>query len=196
MTTDSQGNMFVVNSQGPGVFRIHYSTGQSAQLTTLRVPQYAVAVSSAGGPVYTYKDSNLYSIDQTTLSETTMYTSPDGFGCVAVDPSGMVYFAQGTSIYKLNPSTKVATLLALSGVTLTSVQMIRADGLGNLFVLDGNSGTTILRKIVLSTGVVSSIVSTISFSMAIGLAVSDSGNIYVTDVWGNKVVMLVLHNDS
>jgi hypothetical protein len=108
----------------------------------------------------------------------------------------MVYFAQGTSIYKLNPSTKVATLLALSGVTLTVVSMIRADGLGNLFVLDGHSGTTILRKIVLSTGVVSSIVSTISFSMAIGLAVSDSGNIYVTDVWGNKVVMLVLHNDS
>jgi len=108
----------------------------------------------------------------------------------------MVYFAQGTSIYKLNPSSKEATLLALSGVTLTSVQMIRADGLGNLIVLDGNSGTTILRKIVLSTGVVSSIVSTISFNNAVGLAVSDSGNIYVTDLFGNKVVKLVLQNHS
>jgi len=188
MTTDAQGNMFVVNSQGAGVFRIDNTTGHSTQLTTKRVPQYAVAVSSAGGPVYTYKDENLYSIDQKSLTETIVYTSSNGFGCVAVDPSGMVYFAQGASIYKLVPSTQVATLLTLSGKTLTSVGMIRADGMGNLFVLGDNS----LSKIVLSTGVVSNIVSTISFSMAIGLAVSNSGNLYVTDVWGNKVVMLAL----
>ncbi|HDR9100769.1 TPA: hypothetical protein QDB15_004124 [Burkholderia vietnamiensis] len=130
---------------------------------------------------------------------------------VAVDANGNVYVADSTAqkIRKITPAGVVTTLAgsgqlggADGSATVASFNDpagIALDGTGNVYVADATGGR--IRKIS-PTGVVSTLAGSgvpaygdgtgaaASFKRPIGIAVDQSGNIYVAD-WGNNDIRKV-----
>ena len=129
---------------------------------------------------------------------------------VATDAAGNVYVADGgnNAIRKITPAGVVTTFAGTAGVSgsadgtgsaasFSQPTGIAVDGLGNIYVADASNYT--IRKIT-PGGVVTTIAGTAgvigsangtgaaaSFSSLYGLAVDQSGNIYVGD-YGNNLV--------
>lgn len=124
---------------------------------------------------------------------------------VAVDSSGNVYVADSATnqaspsfgvVRKITPAGVTTTLAGQSGTggtsdgtgtaaTFGNIGGIAIDKSGNLFVTDRTNGS--VRKIVIATRAVTTVVATGTFKNPVGIAVDSSGNLYVADT-GNFVI--------
>jgi sugar lactone lactonase YvrE len=137
-----------------------------------------------------------------------LFNSPGG---VALDPSGNIYVADSGNytVREISTSGQVTTLAGSVGVqgsidgTGTNAQFydmedIAADGLGNLYVADGESDT--IRKVVIATRAVTTFAGSPSQSGNVdgtgsaalfddpnGVATDPSGNVYVSDTGNNRI---------
>ena len=140
-----------------------------------------------------------------------LFFNPSG---VAVDTIGNVYVADqdNHTIRKITPAGVVTTLAGSAGVAGTSngtgaaarfnyPASVAVDGAGNLYVAD--SANHAIRKIVISTGAVTTLAGTVGtsgtangtgaaarFKSPNGVAVDIDGNIYVADTF-NQIVRKV-----
>ncbi|BDC52956.1 hypothetical protein F183_A52710 [Bryobacterales bacterium F-183] len=71
------------------------------------------------------------------------------------DVSGVIYYANGTNIYSVNPNTGAQTSLANVTGTVTDLAI---DAVGNLFLLDGTSGGPLLRQLNIQSLQVSTLI--------------------------------------
>lgn len=146
-------------------------------------------------------------------SPTALYV-PFCQGALAVDQGGNVYVADcgNGTVRKVTPAGMVTTLAGTAGMRgsadgagalLWFPQGIAVDASGNVYVADGHNNT--IRKIT-AAGVVSTLAGTAgvtgnsdgtgsaaSFNNPQGLAVGDSGNLYVADT-GNHTIRKITPN--
>jgi len=141
-------------------------------------------------------------------------SSLSGAAFIACDGAGNLYVPDGNAIRKIVAATGVITTLAgpdfvngpagYADGTGTSARFngpigVAYDGVGNLYVTD--TGNNRIRKIVVATGVVSTLAgsgtagiadgpgATARFGSLIGVAYDGVGNLYVTD--GNRIRKIV-----
>ena len=159
-----------------------------------------------------------------TLAGNTTAGSADGIGAAAgfnapfgvcTDGSGNLYVADllNNEIRKIVISTGVVSTLAgnTTGGSADGIGVaasfnhpygVALDGLGNLFVADANNNE--IRKIVISTGVVSTLAgnttagsangigAAASFNYPTGVAADGLGNLYVADYNNNEIRKIVI----
>jgi hypothetical protein len=103
---------------------------------------------------------------------------------LAVDASGNVYFVNSGSVWKATPSAAGYRLnIALPG---SYGRGLAVDGAGDLYLTVGN--TQVLQETLLDGKYTQSTVATAHVPVAAGLAVDDRGNLYVSDLEGNRVL--------
>lgn len=137
-----------------------------------------------------------------------------GTANIAFDKSGNLFVSdeENNCIREITSSGNVITV-AGSGVagfqdgTATTAQFnhpegLVADGSGNLFVVDGNNNA--VRKVVISSGVVSTLAgtgaqgfndgagATAIFHSPYGIAMDGSGNLYIADIVNNRIRKIVI----
>ena len=183
VAVDGSGNVYVADQNNNRIRKIVVATGV---VTTL-------AGNSAQG-----------NADGTGAAA--QFSSPNG---VAVDGSGNVYVADlnNNRIRKIVVATGVVTTLAGSSTAgsgdgtgaaaqFNSPRGVAVDGSGNVYVAEQSN--THIRKIVVATGVVSTLAGSTSgytdgtgavaqFSNPSGVAVDGSGTVYVADTNNNRI---------
>ena len=184
ITSDTSGNLFVADSYNQRIRKIVISTG--------------VVTTIAGNGVYGYVDGAGISAS---------FKNPYGIG---IDRSGNLFIADTDNhrIRKIIISTGVVSTVAGSGsvgsvnATSTSASFyypygVAADISGNLFVAD--CWNHVIRKIVLSSGVVSTLAGNVvggfadgsatvaRFTYPYGVAVDTAGNVYVADKQNGRI---------
>jgi len=143
--------------------------------------------------------------------ELAQFTGPGG---VATDSSGNVYVADSGNytVREISASGQVTTIAGSVGVQGTSdgtgtgaqfydMQNLAADGLGNLYVVDGMADT--VRKVVIATGQVTTLAGApgksgeldgtggaARFNDPTGVTTDPSGNVYVSDTGNNTIRMI------
>ncbi|MGP8214677.1 MAG: T9SS type A sorting domain-containing protein [Bacteroidia bacterium] len=184
---DGSGNMYVADEVNNLVRKIVVSTGV---VTTLAGSGVAGSANGTGvGATFNY---------------------PSG---VALDGNGNLYVAEGNDIRKIVISNAVVTTLAGStvagsangtgaGATFNSPFEIASDGNGNLYVTDTYNNE--IRKIVISSGAVTTVAGSVnagsangtgtsaSFDLPIGLTIDGGGNLYVGDYKNNEIRKIVV----
>jgi len=188
VAVDASGNVYVADYRNPTIRQIVVSTGE---VTTL-------AGSTTGG----HADGT---------GTAAQFLAPYG---VAVDASGNVFVADYANqmIRKIVASTGAVTTLAGSttighadgtgaAASFNFPIGVAADTSGNLYVSD--SRNHMIRKIVVSTGVVTTLAGSTtsgaadgtgpaaSFNSPAGVAVDTSGNVYVADTANNMIRKIV-----
>lgn len=191
MAAEGAGNLYITDTRNCTIRRIESSTGT---VTTL-----------AGTALMCGSDDGTGSAAR--------FRSPFG---IALDGAGNLYVADSSStIRKIETSTGVVTTLAgtalMAGSSdgtgstarFNSPLDVAADGAGNLYVADTSNST--IRKIVTSTGVVSTIAGAAGspgsadgigidarFFNPRGIAVDGVGNLYVADSNNSTIRRLAL----
>ena len=181
-------------------------------------PIYYFSSKAAADTVDTSSDSMISSvaIDNSltyTIGKTsTEFNTPEG---VAFDTSGNMFVAdsENNRIRKIVISTGVVTTLAGSGseafadgtgtaASFNTPNGMAVDTSGNLFVVD--KGNNRIRKIVISTGQVSTLAGSgsagfadgtgtaASFDIPNGMAVDTSGNLFVADTSNHRIRKIVI----
>jgi hypothetical protein len=108
----------------------------------------------------------------------------DSLNGLAVDAIGNVYFISEGNVWKSTPTTAgYEAKLALAG---TYGRGLAVDGVGDLYVTVGN--TQVLHERRLEERYIQSTLATAHVPVAAGLAVDDSGNLYVGDLSGNRIL--------
>ncbi|NBP66149.1 MAG: hypothetical protein EBU66_16025 [Bacteroidetes bacterium] len=181
IASDTSGNLYVADSNNHVIRKIVISTG---------------VVSTLAGTWAGYTDGS---------GNVAQFNNPYD---VALDTSGNLYVADtgNNRIRKIVISTGVVSTLAGTGsqgyadtgyygnpATFRDPQGIAYDNAGNLYVAD--TGNHIIRKIVISTGEVTTLVgdppnsgyvegygNLVRFSNPTGIALDNPGNIYVADI--------------
>lgn len=103
---------------------------------------------------------------------------------LAVDAAGNVYFVSDGDVWKAAPADGgYQTKRALAG---TYGRGIAVDGAGDLYVTVGN--TQVLHETLSEGRYTQTTVATARLPIAAGLAVDYSGNLYVGDLQGNRVL--------
>ncbi|HEY9899839.1 MAG TPA: NHL repeat-containing protein [Pantanalinema sp.] len=191
LAADGTGNLYVADSTNSSIRKIVLSTGV---VTTLAGTLGSYGSTDGTGTAATFKNP----------------------AAVTADGSGTLYVADtyNHTIRKIVISTGVVTTLAgtagSSGSTngtgtaakFNSPKGLALDGTGNLFVTDLASHT--LRKIVISTGAVTTLAGTVGssgstdgtgsaakFDTPYGIAADSSGNLYVGDYSNNTIRKIV-----
>ncbi len=241
---DGNGNLYVADNANNEIRKIVISSGV---VTTLAGSTTAGTADGTGAAARFYKPSdaacdgngNLYIADQynneirkmvissgvvTTLAGSAAFGSTDGTGTaanfyyptgVACDGNGNLYVADmyNNEIRKIVISSGVVTTLAGSTTagsadgTGTAASFnyptgVACDGNGNLYVVDQNNNE--IRKIVISSGVVTTLVGSTtagsangtgtaaSFNAPYGIACDGNGNLYVADQLNNEIRKIVI----
>ncbi|HMD61991.1 MAG TPA: immunoglobulin domain-containing protein, partial [Opitutaceae bacterium] len=189
-----------------------------------------LAAASLPGPAARAQSNYATPYTVTTLAGTaTVPGGVDGSGAavrffnpldVAVDSGGNVYVADQAddAIRKITPSGAVTTFAGVLGMPgsadgtgaaarFRSPAAVATDASGNLFVTDTGNGT--IRKIVLSTGAVTTIAGTAGvtgntdgtgpaaqFNSPQGLCADGSGNLYVADQINNSIRKVVVSSGA
>ena len=186
---DGSGNLYVADDSNHEIRKIVISTGVVSTLAGSTTPGSANGTGAAAS-----------------------FNGPTG---LAIDGSGNLYVADRSNhlIRKIVISTGVVTTIAGSGIagsadgtgaaaSFNFPSGVAADGSGNLYVADMLNNE--IRKIVISTGVVSTLAGTTTFGSAngtgaaagfyypSGVAVDGSGNLYVTDYFNNEIRKIVI----
>jgi len=241
---DGIGNLYVTDMNNSMIRKIVISTGAVTTLAGSTAYGFANGTGTAArfwGPIDLVCDGNdnLYVVDGvnnqirkivistavvTTFAGSTTAGSIDGTGVgarfknpagIAYDGSDNLYIsdAGNNRIRKIVISTGVVTTLAGSttagsidgtgsAARFSNPSGIGYDGVGNLYVAD--YGNHKIRKVVLSTGVVTTIAgsTTAGFNNGIGVAArfnlpcdveSDlNGNLYVADGYNNQIRKIVI----
>jgi hypothetical protein len=103
---------------------------------------------------------------------------------LAVDVIGNVYFVSDGNVLKAAPAAGGYHInLALAGAYGRGLAV---DGVGDLYVTVGN--TQVLQEALVEGRYTQSTVATAHLPIAAGLAVDNSGNLYVGDLQGNRVL--------
>jgi sugar lactone lactonase YvrE len=183
IAADAAGNLYVADAYNHRVRKID---------------SFGTVSTLAGNPTSGYQDGQ---------GTNAMFTFPNG---VAVAADGTVYVTEPDNhvVRKISPTGLVTTLagqFAISGWTDSTGTAalfdapfgVALDAAGNLYVAD--SGNHRIRKIVTSTGVVSTLVgnsnggnadsfgTSAQFGMPFGVAVDAAGNVYVSDYSYNNI---------
>lgn len=143
-----------------------------------------IAVDNTGNVYCTDGANNIIKITSTGTSSTfasgisSVQPVETSYG-IAVDSNGYVYVANGTSIHKINPTTKaISTIFTSSSLYHPNplrILDVAVDLTGNVYASD--AGNNMIIKIT-SGGLVSTFVSGL-FTKPIGISVDPSGNVYV-----------------
>jgi streptogramin lyase len=103
---------------------------------------------------------------------------------LAVDAIGNVYFISDGNVWKSTPSSGgYEANLALAG---TYGRGLAVDGVGDLYVTVGN--TQVLHEMRSEGRYIQSTLATAHLPVAAGLAIDDSGNLYVGDRSGSRIL--------
>ena len=116
--------------------------------------------------------------------------SASGITGVTVDPSGNVYIADRVAnhIVKVAPSG-AASLVGVTGLTLTNPQGVAVDGNGNLYIADSGHRRIIEVTTAGSASVVQTPGQTLG-TILYGVTADASGNVYAAD-WSNNRITKV-----
>ena len=109
---------------------------------------------------------------------------------VAVDPSGNVYIADRVANHIVKvASSGAASLVSVTGFTLTNPQGVAVDGTGNLYIVDSGHR----RILQVTAGGNASVLQTPGQTLGTilyGAAVDATGNVFVVD-WSNNRITKV-----
>ena len=100
----------------------------------------------------------------------------------AVDSSGNVYFASGTTIQEWIAATRETTVLVASGVQASGLAV---DGSGNVYIADTRNNE--IKVWTAATRQVTTLVSS-GLNGPRGVALDGSGNVYIADTGNNQVL--------
>lgn len=186
---DGQGNLFVTDCYNNRIRKIVLATGM--------VSTFAGSGASAG-------DDG--------IGTAANFYQPCGIVC---DGDGYLYIAGGlnSAIRKINIATAQVTTLAGStcmgshdgkgsAASFNYPSSLTLDGQGNLYVVD--EGNNEIRKVVIATGVVTTVAGSTSwgstngagnvakFNAPYGIAADGQGNLYITDGDNNEIRKMVI----
>ncbi len=199
LNTDAAGNMYICDNSNNRVRMINMTTG----IITLVAGDGTTGTGGDGSPA----------------TATGVQFGAGGFGApgiagVAVDAAGNVYISDGSSnkIRVVTASTGIISTFAGTGTggslgdgaaasaaQLNQPRGLAIDGSGNLYIADANNNK--IRKIVLSTGIISTVAgigtagtagdgaaaTAAQLNSPRGVCTDAAGNIYIADRSNNKV---------
>jgi sugar lactone lactonase YvrE len=244
VVTDGSGNLFVADMLNYEIRKVVISTGA---VTTLAGSTIAGSADGIGATAYfnspyglaTDGTGNLYVADQhnneirkivistgavSTLAGSTIAGSADGTGTAASFnwPSGVVTDGKGNLYVADQRNNEIRKIVLSSGVVTTLAGSVTAgsangtgtaasfsyptgivaDGNDNLYVADQHNNE--IRKIVLSTGVVTTLAGSTAagsangtgtaagFAYPTGVTIDSNGNIYVADQSNTEIRKIVI----
>ena len=116
--------------------------------------------------------------------------STSGVTGVAVDPNGNVYIADRVANHIVKvASSGAASLVSLTGLSLTNPQGVAVDGNGNLYIADSGHRRIVQLTVAGAASVVQTPAQTIGASM-FGVTSDGSGNVFAVD-WSNNRVLKI-----
>ena len=198
---DGSGNLFICDNANNRVRKINTATG-------------VISLVAGGGTTGTGGDGSAATAAGVQFG--VGGTGP-GLAGVAVDASGNIYISDGTNnkIRKVDGATGIISTYAGTGTAgalgdggscataqLNQPRGLVIDGSGNLFIADATNNK--VRKIVLSTGIITTVAGTGTagatgdeaaataalLSSPRGVCVDAAGNIYIADRQNNKIRMV------
>ena len=199
VAVDGAGNLYI-SDYGHNRIVLVTSTGAASVLSitglVTAINQPASLALDAAGNLYIadWGNSRVVKVAPTgagMVLGTGSYTlSSGGVTGVAVDASGNVYIADRVAnhVVKVAPSG-AASLVSLTGASLSNPQGVAVDGNGNLFIADSGHRRVLQVTVVGTTAVVQTPGQTIGTTM-FGVTVDANGNIFAMD-WSNNRVMKV-----
>jgi sugar lactone lactonase YvrE len=197
ITTDGT-SLFVVDKGNEKIRKIVIATGVVSSVTGTANTAMAPGAADGAGAVASF--NSLWGI---TTDNTNLYVMDRGNGKIRkiVIATGMVSSMTGTANTAMTWGAQDG---AGTGATFLGPMDITTDGT-NLYVADGNNYK--IRKIVIATGMVSSVTGTTDTSMSRGAQdgpaatatfteihgiTTDGTNLYVTDIFNNKIRKIVI----
>jgi sugar lactone lactonase YvrE len=231
IAVDSAGNLYVTDTGNYRVRKIMATSGVISTIAgtgtqgssgdggpatsaTLYHP-FGIAV-TASGQVYFSDNQSLRVIDSLSGTISLEFTVASSVEGVAVDSSGNVFVALSdqNQVAEL-PGGSAAAAITVAGTdeqayngdgglavnaALDHPEGVAIDSLGNLYISETDA-TYVVRKVVLSSGIISTVVgpgtpsnegdgglaTSAYLSYPLGLAVDISGNLYIAEMGGNRI---------
>ena len=186
IAVDGVGNVYL--GMAGAVYKETLSDGsyrQSTITSNVKQPDW-IAVDAKGG-VYIADNADNRVLKETPSGDhyaQSVVSDANSLNGLAVDALGNVYFISDGNVWKSTPAAGgYHTTRVLAG---TYGRNLAVDGDGNLYVTVGS--TQVLQESLSGGKYTQSTVATAHLSVAGGLAVDYSGNLYVGDLLGNRVL--------
>jgi PKD repeat protein len=195
VTYDGLGNLYVTDAIAQNIRMITLSTG--AVTTVAGSTSYASGHADGTGTAATFNQPAGITYDGAGNLYVADYQNNE-IRTIVVSTGAVTTFAGSVTAGSINGTGTAARFKSPSGVAY--------DGSGNLFIADTYNNE--IRKIVISTGVVTTFAGSTSagsadgigtaagFTYPSGIAYDGNGNLYVSEVYGYRVRKIVIATDA
>jgi sugar lactone lactonase YvrE len=170
MAFDGSGNVYIAESLNYRIRKVTVSTG--------------IITTVAGTGIIGYNGDGI-------TATSAQLSTPNG---IAIDGSGNIYIADSWNhrIRKVTVSTGIITTIAGTGaagyngdgIVATTAKLykpygVAIDGSGNVYIADTSNNR--VRKLMLNTGIITTIATTTQMLAPLDVAIDGSGDIYIAD---------------
>lgn len=204
VAVDGAGTLYIADYGHNRIVRVA-ATGAASVLTVTglatAINQPAALAMDGAGNLYIADWGNNRIVEVTpagagyVLATGAITLSSTGVTGVAADASGNVYIADRSANHIVKVAASgAASLVTVTGLTLTNPQGVAVDGMGNLYIADSGH-----RRIVRLIAGTASVVQTPGVTLGAimyGVTADSNGNIYAVDWSNNRVVKVSVASAS
>jgi sugar lactone lactonase YvrE len=182
--TLAAGDLLVAD--GGSVIRVDPLTGVQETVVSELGDLRGIAVTPTGA-IYVATDVDVLRVDPTAMSATSLGVAFSDLRGIAVDAAGLIYLVDGDpdgpSVLGLDPGDSSLTPILVGEDWLSNPSDIVLDGAGVIYVseLDGGSLTAPASIVSIDGASVSQVTFLDNLSVPLGLAVDESGTLFVAN---------------